>query len=244
MEQIPTRGLEVAGWNHPAGDTRGEFDPFGLPDGRTAIAVAEATGHGVRPALMLSRCLTLFRSQATIHDELTVVVEQINALLAREEPEDHFVSAFFGIVDGRGELSYLSAGQGPILRLRRGRDEVLELRPDSLPLGIVPRLGLPAPHRFAMQPGDMLVLVSDGIVSRGNARNEPFGVERVQWLLRGSAPETPAAELLDQLRQQLEQHAGGVPPEEDQTAVIIRWSGAAAAAEAPTEDPAQDPAGA
>jgi len=216
-------GYDIAGWNKPADETGGDcFDYFPLPDGSLAMTIADATGHGIGPALMIAECRALFRATASMSSHLSEVTGRINNLLCADLPDDRFVTAFFGILNpATHELCYLSAGHGPLLRYTRATDRMEELSANGVPLGIMPDLPWAEPDCFAMQPGDMLVLVTDGFFEWKNAAGEQFGIDPIMALAR-ERRDLPAAEIIRRIHEAVVAFCGGTCQDDDLTALVVK----------------------
>ncbi len=194
-------GFDIAGWNKPADQTGGDcFDFLVLEDGRLALMVADATGHGIGPALVIAECRALLRAVSSMSRDLPAIMDRVNALLAADLPADCFVTAFFGWIDpAAGALNYISAGHGPLLLCHTRQDEIIELPATSLPLGILPDLqfGLAEPIRF--HAGDLMLIMTDGFFEWARPDGEEFGTQRVSWLLREHR-DRPAADVIHLLQ--------------------------------------------
>ena len=216
-------GFDVAGWNKPADETGGDyFDFVSLPDGSAAIAIADATGHGVGPALVIAECRAVFRATVMLSRDLSTVVGHVNDLLCADLPPDRFVTAFFGILSAQDAmLQYLSAGHGPLVRYLRGEDRFIELKANTVPLGIMPGLKFDPPDRFALAPGDMMVLVTDGFVEWMGAGGEQFGMKRLFRVIREQR-DASCSEIIQALHEAVLAFAEGSRQADDLTAVIIK----------------------
>ncbi|NCY02404.1 MAG: GAF domain-containing protein [Planctomycetia bacterium] len=193
-------GFDIAGWNRPA----------------------DATGHGIGPALVISEMRALFRGVALRTHALDRAVGDVNDLLCADLLEGRFVTAFFGVVGPRdGGIEFLSAGQGPLLTFTAADGGVRELPTQGLPLGIVPGFDYSpcASHRLAA--GDMLVLLTDGFYEWEAADGLPYGTERVAEVIRRHR-DAPAAELIERLVADVEAFAAGTRQADDLTAVVLR----------------------
>ncbi|RIK68923.1 MAG: protein phosphatase [Planctomycetota bacterium] len=216
-------GFDVAGWNRPADETGGDcYDYLTLADGSLAMIVADATGHGIGPALMIAECRALFRALVSVSHDLTEIVFRINNLLSEDLPDDRFVTSFFGLLSPKEHaVSYLSAGHGPIIQYIRERDEFLELPANAMPLGIMPDIPFNAPDRFDMKKGDMLVVVTDGFFEWQNNEHEQFGMERMFDIIRRDR-DRPAAEIIQSLYASVLAFAPGTVQGDDLTAIIVK----------------------
>ena len=148
--------------------------------------LGDATGHGIAPALSVTQMHAMLRMAFRLGADLETAFAQVNDLLAETLAEDRFVTAFIGVLDPRAHvLRYVSAGQGPILHFHADRGTCSRHKPTSFPLGA---MALPRPPRAAemiLAPGDVLVLLSDGIYEYGNGAGEQFGEDRVEQVVAG-----------------------------------------------------------
>lgn len=100
-------GLTCAGWNHPASTTAGDaYDLWETKDGRLAVFVADATGHGIAPALVVSQARALVRVLADDAFEPAEILSRVNHRLAQDLDSGMFVTAFLGLISGDGELRW------------------------------------------------------------------------------------------------------------------------------------------
>ncbi len=214
-------GFDVAGWNQPADDTGGDFwDHHSLPDGGLALALADATGHGIGPALMMAACRSLFRATTSISSDLTAVVDRINRLLHEDLHESRSVTAVFAYLEA-DTLSFLSAGQGPLVRYLAGQDKVLCDNAHGIPLGILADYPWPSAERFRMARGDLAMFVTDGFFEWENRRGEQFGIPRMLDLLRAHHDRS-SEEIIRALYRAVRSFAGDEPQSDDLTALVVR----------------------
>ncbi len=216
-------GFDLAGFNQPADETGGDcYDFMPLEDGCVGITIADATGHGIGPALVIAECRALFRATIGLSRDLAANVCRINDLLCEDLPSDRFVTAFFGLLDpADGSLVHHSAGHGPLIQYRRAEDRFTELKPSGIPLGIMRGARFDAPQRLVMSPGDLMVLVTDGFLEWARADGEQFGAARLEQTVRRHRDE-PSAAIIDAIREAVLSFAAGTPQADDLTAVVIR----------------------
>ena len=213
-------GFDIAGWNRPADETGGDFYDFlQLDNGALAVLVADATGHGIGPALIMTEARALCRATLLGGQSLERAVDDVQRLLSLDMPEGRFVTAFVGMLHSSGELEFLSAGQGPILLYHRADDRFEELPTQGLPLGLMPEVGYDPAVRVTLEEGDMLVLLTDGFYECERADGTAFGSERVEALIRGLR-DSLAEEIVQGLADEVAVFTRGVPQMDDLTAVI------------------------
>lgn len=222
--QAPTiPGYELAGWNKPADKTGGDFFDFiVLSGGRIALAIADVTGHGIGPALVVSECKALVRALLVAMKELPELMRTVNNLLTEDLPDDRFVTMFLGIIDPqKNELDFQSAGQGPLLLYRRDRDELEELPVTSPLLGVLLDLDFDSCDPVTMGPGDILVLCTDGILEWANPSKQQFGTERLLHSIRNLRDES-SSRIIEGLHRDVITFSQGTEQLDDLTIVILK----------------------
>ncbi len=213
-------GYDITGWNRSADQTGGDcFDFMALPDGRHALLLADATGHGIGAALVISQCRSLLRAALSVTGDLAAAVNRMNRLLVDDLSDDRFVTAFVGVLDPRGHtLEYISGGQGPLLFL--DGDQAEALNASGLPFGIIADFTYEL-QRYELQPGGIVALLTDGFYETARADGEMFGEERVIDLLRRSAT-TPLPDVVSRLYAAVLEFRGAEAQADDLTAVLLR----------------------
>jgi phosphoserine phosphatase len=223
-------GFDIAGWNRPADETGGDFFDFlPLGDGRLAFAIADATGHGIGPALVSVEARALFRAVVGAAVGLDRAVTEVHRLLCLDLPENRFVTAFCGVLDpGAATVEFMSAGQGPILHYEAASGTIRELPAQGLPLAFFPEAVYEGVTQVELGEGDMLVLLTDGFYEWADATGEAFGEERVHDLVR-VLNDRPAADLIAAIYEAVVCFAAGTRQADDLTAVIVKRTAASAA---------------
>ena len=216
-------GFDIAGWNQPADATGGDFFDFqARPGGKLAVTVADVSGHGVGPALVVAECRAFLRATLVAAEEPAEVLTRVNRLVSAHLGQDRFVTAFFGLLDRDAHrLSYVSAGHGPLLFYRRASDTFRELDVQGFPLGMAPLDSFTGSNRIGFEPGDLLLVVTDGFYEWHDARGECFGVDRMRDRVARDR-DRPAAEIIRSLHRAVLAFAGGTPQPDDLTAVVIK----------------------
>ncbi len=192
-----------------------QFVPLG--GGRLAVAVGDASGHGMAAGLLMAI------ANATLHTALDLdpaperVTELVNRNLCRTGDRRAFMTLFYGLLDPpSGRVEHRNAGH-PFPLLRRAGGEIVELGAGSMPLGIrsAPELLTEA---VTLERGDLLMLYSDGLPEALSASGEAFGFERLRQLL---APGGQAQEVLDRVLAAFDAHVGREPLHDDLTLVVV-----------------------
>ena len=220
---LPRRDPELEGYafahsTRMANDIGGDYYRFEpLPDGRLAILVADASGHGMAAGLLMAM------ADATLHVAIDVdpsplaVASRLHRALRRTADRRSFLTLFYGLLDpASGELDYVCAGH-PFPLVKRMNGELEEPRLGSFPLGLRERLE-PATGRLRLAPGDLLVLFTDGLFEGLGANGEAFGFDRLKAALSASSG---AADAHARLIAAFRAHAGAEPLADDMTLLAI-----------------------
>ena len=132
------------------------------------------------------------------------------------------MTAFIGLLDpAGGRIEYSSAGHGPILEFDAAAGTVTEHPTHGTPLGMFPGMEYDPPSRIDLEPGDMLLLFTDGFLEWSRADGEQFGAERLAEVVR-RLRDRPAAEIIAAVDAAVRAFAAGTPQADDCTAVIVK----------------------
>ncbi|HEY3787917.1 MAG TPA: PP2C family protein-serine/threonine phosphatase [Urbifossiella sp.] len=215
-------GLDVAVHLQPAKRAGGDYyDFFELPGGKLGVLIADASGHGAPAAVLMAmtHSITHTLPHPVRPGEL---LTHLNAHLARRytRPTGSFVTAFYAVFDpAAGVLTYASAGHTPPrLRRKAGCQAVLN-RAQRLPLGIKPDEVYPE-QSIALQPGDRVVLFTDGVIEAVNTDGDVFGTTRIDEALVEVIP--TAQELLRSILDSWDAFTAGIPSADDRTLVVVK----------------------
>jgi phosphoserine phosphatase RsbU/P len=221
-EMPAVSGIEAMGWTRSASMTGGDcFDLWRTHDGRLGILLADASGHGLAPMLVVSQVRTLVRSFAEVDPDPRRLLERVNSRLAADLESERFVTAFLAFLAPDGLLEWCSAGHGPIL-LRCAADcQVQELVPNELPLGVMPELTGEPVEPASLQKSGSVAIVSDGIFEAMTPEGELFTMERVLKHLDEHCTCSPE-KIIETLRDAATAWSGSEEPSDDQTIVVAR----------------------
>ncbi|HKP35470.1 MAG TPA: PP2C family protein-serine/threonine phosphatase [Pyrinomonadaceae bacterium] len=215
--------FEIAGWNRPADQTGGDyFDWQSLPDGRVAISLADATGHGIGPALVSASCRAYSRASLLAGADKNGLLDRLNSLLGEDLSANRFVTFAVLFLDPRKSLvKVLSAGHGPMLLYRHRSNEIESLEAHGIPLGMIAGVPYSNATEVSLEPGDMMAVATDGFYEWENKDGEQFGLERLERAIRDSRDCT-AGEVIERLRTSVEKFCGGTEQQDDLTAVVLK----------------------
>lgn len=175
-------GWEVTAHYQPARAVGGDFYDFiPFPDGRIAFVIGDVTDKGVPAALVMATTRTLLRSAAERLVSPGAVLEQTNNQLVENIPPKMFVTCLYALLDpASGHLVFANAGHD--VPYRRTRAGVVELRARGMPLGLLPNMHYEQ-HEVTLEPGDCVLLYSDGLVEAHSPTREMFGFPRLQAMM-------------------------------------------------------------
>ena len=215
-------GYEIAATFRPAELTGGDTFDVAEAGESLLIVLGDATGHGIAPALSVTQMQAMLRMAFRLGADLDTAFTQVNNRMCETLAEDRFVTAFIGLLDPQTHvLRFHSGGQGPILRYRAEDRQFDRFKPTSFPLGAMTLAATRRPIALELAPGDMLVLVSDGILEQENGGGEAFGETRLRDIVTAHAAEGAQA-VLARLDAALAAFAAGMPQADDVTAVLVQ----------------------
>jgi serine phosphatase RsbU (regulator of sigma subunit) len=214
-------GLDIAGKATACRTVGGDyFDFLKFPDGRVGVLVGDVAGKGMPASLLMSSL------QARVHvlfedgDDLAQKMGRLNRSTCQNCPDNRFITFFMTVADpATGELVYANAGHNPPL-LVRAAGGFETLGGGGMILGILPKATYTESHA-TMQPGDTLILFSDGVTEAPDPRAEEFGEARLATLV-ASMLDRPAVEIVEAIHAAVAEYTEGAPPADDITVVAVR----------------------
>jgi phosphoserine phosphatase len=227
---MPTiAGYDLYGTSRPASQTGGDTFDLSEIDQGLLVVLGDATGHGIAPALSVTQMHAMLRMAFRLGADLETAFLQVNNQLASALADDRFITAFIGLVDtATHRMRFHSGGQAPILHFQAARATCARYDPTSFPLAAMPLTSLQPAVTLDLEPGDLLVLLSDGIYEYHDAHGEQFGEQRVEAILRESHGKT-MAQLSAILLDAVHAFAQGAPQEDDMTVVLVKRAAQSAA---------------
>jgi serine phosphatase RsbU (regulator of sigma subunit) len=222
-------GFDITGMNRPADQTGGDYyDWQPLPDGRLTVVLADVSGHGIGPALVMAVCRAYARASAPTTPDPAVLVTRLNQLLHGDLPADRFITFVVGVLDQNGRVELISAGHGPTLLYRASTGDVTQFGGDGMPLGVSPTEEYGPTVSLTLDQGDILVLLTDGFFEWSRPGDgEQFGIPRLQDALRASAA-GDAATILRSIDESVRRFCDGSPQSDDMTAIVVKRTVSAA----------------
>src|SRR4051794_29048811 len=208
----------------PCYDIGGDAFDYAINDGILHLAVFDGMGHGLAAAGVTAFALSAYRHSRRGHLGPAATYAAVDRALFDEYPSHRFVTALIAELElSAGRLRWVSAGHPPPLLLRDGRlIKELDLEP-APPLGTRLATTAPTVGQESLEPGDMLLLYTDGLSEARRPGGELFTVERLgQFIERQAAGGWPAPETLRGLREAIIDRREGTL-RDDATALLVEW---------------------
>ncbi len=214
-------GYDIAGRTIAAQDVGGDyFDFIPMEGGRLGICVGDVSGKGLPASLLMANVQATLRSQSLVNDPPRLCIQRANTLMSRSTSPEKFVTLFYAVLDPwQHSLTYVNAGHehpyhftdsGPASSLSRG----------GTPLSMVDQFSYEE-ESIDLQPGDVLVIFSDGVTEAMNPSAEQFGRERLCSVIAESR-RAGASVILEKILDAVRLHAGTAPQHDDVTIVVVR----------------------
>ena len=216
-----TADIEICGATRPANTVGGDFyDVLPMPDGRIILAVGDVAGKGSPAALLMALLLAMLRTLVDEELEPEALVARLNAQIARHSPASRFITLFYGVyTPSTGSLVYVNAGQNPpLVRRRDGRYE--RLTATGVALGMFDKSAYEAVETM-IEPGEMLILYSDGITEAENPAGLPLEEAGLQTIVDGYVTASPA-ELGAHIVKEVERYAQASRFADDLTIMLLK----------------------
>lgn len=214
-------GFDIAGRTIPADRTCGDYyDYLPLSDGTLGVMVGDVSGHGLGPALHMVALRSSLHTLSKEHMPLNALLKRANEVLWESTEDGRFITMFMGRLETQNRaFSYVGAGHEAMLIRASGNCERLE--PTGVPLGLVEDFNWEQIQRIQLEPGDVVLMATDGFQERPSMTRELFGQARlVESVIRHRQLE--AKSLLDGICSDVDQWAGGQRNPDDMTAIVIK----------------------
>jgi len=218
-----TPGYEVGIWWFPNQAVGGDYcDCMHLRDGRTGLVIADVSGHGLGPSLLMASVRAALRALMLEHSSPDALLNLLGRSLAPDLQHGRFITMAMAALDPRTHIvEYANAGHGPVLHFAAGSGEFVSLEATGVPLGVDDQPDYPQGPPVKLQVGDLLVLCTDGIVEATDSAGEQFGQERLEQIIRDRCND-PVADIVRAVGRQVERHYTGDSPPDDLTMLAAR----------------------
>jgi serine phosphatase RsbU (regulator of sigma subunit) len=224
-----TADIKISGVTRPANTVGGDFyDVLPLPDGRVIVALGDVAGKGSPAALLMALLLAVLRTLVDEGLEPSALVKRLNGQIARHSPAARFITFFYAVYSpDTGALTYVNAGQNPPL-IRRANGTYERLGSTGVALGMFDQSEFNS-VATRIDPGDVLVLYSDGITEAEDPEGRPFEETGLEGVIEGNVGASPS-EIGARVLTAVEAHAKQSRFVDDLTILILKRAAIAAVA--------------
>ncbi len=223
---VASFGFDIGGASYPADAIGGDYYDFvSLPGGGLGVAIGDVSGHGVGPALLMAEVRAFFRAFAQTEPDIGAILGLMNPLLASDIEDDRFVTLLLARLDPfHRRFSYASAGHPPGFLLDEAGQVRRALGSTGTPLGVFPEATFPSVGDIELAPGDLVFLVTDGVMDARAPDGTRFGVQRTLDLVRSCRREE-ARVIVENLYYAVRAFGHNLPQYDDITATVIKVTG-------------------
>jgi sigma-B regulation protein RsbU (phosphoserine phosphatase) len=206
----------------PALEVAGDYyDLIPAPDGKVYLVIGDVTDKGMPASLFMVFTRSAIRASLETEGPLSATLGRANRLLCLESGEGLFVTLFIACLDpATGEMKYVNAGHNPPFHKDGADSRFNLLKQTGIPLGIDPDF-VYEERSVRVEPGDLLVLYTDGIPEAVDSRGSQFGMERLESaVLRGAG--RPASDLIEMVMEAVSEHADPGKANDDITLLVVQ----------------------
>jgi serine phosphatase RsbU (regulator of sigma subunit) len=226
MELLPDsspkfQGYNIAGRTMPAQVVGGDyFDFIPVDEHRIAVCLGDVTGKGLPASLLMANLQATLRSQTLNVESPKICLERSNRLLFQSTSPEKFATVFYAILDSQKNILFSSnAGQDHPFLFSNGK-KIQRLNAGGIPLGMLGDFTYEE-ESTPLEPGDTLVIYSDGVPEAMNKNGELFGEERLASVLADSRSDAPEA-IIERIVAAIKEYAGTTPQSDDVTIVVVK----------------------
>ena len=226
LELLPARdpelsGYDISAYNFPTEEVSGDYyDWVRIYEDQIGIVIADVSGKGVPAAILMAFLRASLRSATHIGYATHISMAKVNFLLWESTESNQFVTAFYGILDAqKGTLAYSNAGHNPPLLINAaGKTKFIDK--GEQPLGMFQQTRY---HEYYLEfePGDVLVLYTDGATEASSPSGEEFGRDRLAQAVT-RAYDHPAREMIASLQMEILEWTDNVGSNDDVTFFVIK----------------------
>jgi sigma-B regulation protein RsbU (phosphoserine phosphatase) len=213
--------FDIAGLANPADETGGDyFDFLPLTNNRLGIAIGDVSGHGIGPALLMAQTHAFMRAFSQTYEDIEGFLKRVNKALVETTHQDRLITLFYVRLDPDQRMfEFVGAGHRAHVSHSDGSVETLITK--GIPLAIDNDAAFPASKLQPFQPGQILVMATDGFSEAVNSSGRQFGDERITDTVHRHR-DLPAREIVEKVFEEVRQFSDGRPQLDDMTLVIVK----------------------
>ncbi len=218
ITQLP--GYQISAINIPAQETSGDmYDFIPINDDIVVFTLGDVSGKGLPAAILMATLQTVLHDLPHHKCSPAYCLSRANEIISRVSSSGKFITLFFGVLDAKEHtLTYSNAGHEHPYLIRNG--SVQRLKEGGVPIGVLPYSPF-GEHEYQLNPGDLLVVFSDGVNDASNSKGEHFSEERLENLIQNYKHLTPD-DLIDLICQEIKNFTEDEAQFDDITLVVVR----------------------
>ena len=215
-------GYDIAACSIPAQMVGGDYYDFvRAQDGRWAVCLGDVSGKGLPASLLMANLQATLRGQTAILNTVSETIARSNRLIYQGTDPERFATLFYAVLDApSGGLVFCNAGHEYPMLFKPGAEAPTRLMTGGMALGVLEEF----PYEEGatrMDPGDTLIVYSDGITDAVNEFEQPFGEERLRECVRKHAADS-AVTLMERVVEAVKAHERATPRIDDLTLLIVK----------------------
>jgi phosphoserine phosphatase RsbU/P len=214
-------GWEFAAWWQPAREVSGDFYDFIGLDGQAGIVIADVSDKGMHAALFMALTRSTVRAASLTTHSPAESLTYANRLVCADSVGGMFVTLFYAQIDlADHKVTYVNCGHNPPMWYHKADNSIIPLKRTAVMMGFDDSMQCQQ-REIEMEPGDALILYTDGVTEAFNEQHEQFDDTRLEQVIRDSAGGS-AQDMLTELQGAIKSFTGSTPQSDDVTVVIIR----------------------
>lgn len=216
------KGFDLAATTVPARVVGGDFYDFiPVDEERVGLVMADVSGKGVPAALFMALSRTVVRASAMGRHTVTDVLQKANKLIFEESRSNMFVTLFYALLDPKAmSLRYANAGHNPPLLLREDTRDIVMLKAQGVPLGMLEDLAM-TDKTIELKKGDVVALYTDGVTEAVNRKKEQFETDRLSAIVRENTG-MHSEDIIKKIQEEVAAFVGDQPQFDDITLMVLK----------------------
>ncbi|MBN1412972.1 MAG: SpoIIE family protein phosphatase [Spirochaetales bacterium] len=216
-------GYDISCLSRQCEKTGGDYIDFvELENSKLAIAIGDATGHGLGAALLMLVARSTFRTLLLSYESMPELIKIMNERLEGDVEDTHNLTFFYSVLDFKNhELKFVNCGQDTPLLYRAARETTRELGVSSLPLGITLNARFEEGKPLSLERGDILLLYTDGVTETMNVKDEEYGIGRLKDVVKRHSNKD-AVSIRDAILWSVSDFAGECRQQDDLSLIVIK----------------------
>ena len=212
------QGVEIHGQSIPKDEVGGDLVDLVTDDNGAVTYLADVCGHGLRAGVLMGMIKTAIRYGLMLRQPLSRLLEDLNRLLPSVKDAHMFATLAALGFDGSSEVEYISAGHLPLLHWRQRTGEVVRYEATGVPLGLFGDVPFHS-QKISFGPGDLFVLVTDGVVETDEEPDARAGLERLANLVANGDGKDQLSAVSAAIRTEMQQFG---PQLDDRSILLVR----------------------